>query len=155
MDKIFCGHTTQKQELMLVPQGDWRPKWFPFLWDGHQTHGVLNVWWPSSRTKQHESCQTLSLILPEVKISVGQPLVGEKWPLLGSSVLESKTDEHGDISTRLFTYAKGWKCSLSVTSSQVSKCAQRMKNPLFIPNAGSISVSFPLVTSGHTFFSVG
>ena len=58
---------------------------------------------------------------------------------------ESETHEHGEISTRLFTSAEGCKCSESMQEED--------RTSLFIPNAGGISVPFPLVRSGRTFFA--
>ena len=40
--KHLWTHYT-KRAVTLVPQGDLRPKWFPFLWDGHQTHRALKT----------------------------------------------------------------------------------------------------------------
>ena len=42
---------------------------------------------------------------------------------------------------------------LPVNDEQTSEQVHVKKNPLFIPNAGRISVSFPLVRSRSTFFS--
>ena len=71
----------------------------------------------------------------------------KKWLLLRSSVSESETHEHGEISTRLFTSAEGRRCS---------KSAANQKRPsLFLPNAADGLVPFPRVRSGRTFFPVG
>ena len=69
------------------------------------------------------------------------------------SVSESKTHEHGEISTSSLLLQKG-ECSLLVMSRQAKKHMWRRKNWLFIPNAGSSSVPFPLVRS-EFIFSVG
>ena len=60
-------------------------------------------------------------------------MLGESDPQLRSSVSESKTHEHREISTRLFTSAEGCKCSLSMTSRQSSKQEWRRKNPPLSP----------------------
>ena len=42
----------------------------------------------------------------------------KKWLLLRSSVSESETHEHGEISTRLFTSAEGRRCSKSTREEE-------------------------------------
>ena len=80
---------------------------------------------------------------------VSQEFSGKCWgkgPELGSSVWESETHAHGEISTRLFPSAEG---------RGGSKSARPTKDPPFIPNAGGGPAPLPWVRSGRTFFPVG